>query len=684
VKLLSIRPDRFSLLSFGLVLFLAFFAQSNHTLFSSEDTPGHLGFGLVLISYCAFLSAWANRFPRFTHLIFALSLTAYLYLIWPHMFFDDAGFILRYLDQLKKGYWFEFNAGEGPVYGISGFLHGLYASILVKTGMTAERALHVSNVTGLWLCLIFLRGIFYGLLRNHFLSYLSSAASVLLSKTFCDVLFTGMETPLHVSFILGTAYFFVSRQIGWFFFFGAVSVISKLDAVPVIGMLFLLFAVSEWQKGRWKELVDNDKLKAYSRFFIPLGIWIAFAFFFFGSPFPQSAKAKVLYHSGANTHWFPFMEGFLSDIYKKPLLILFSVLFAIHVLLIRRTSGRALTHFWIFGWMFFAIMGLYYFYNPNERMLWYYALPDLLLVGQCALSAAWIGSLAKDYKAYLLPVLTLFMLFLFLLPDVRGARFWMFSYLEKVERERLEVGKYIAKDAGENQKLLAWHGLLSRPFPGYVLDGTGLNSPLAVNYRLNRDSLIAGIDPDFGIHHGYEAIVESFQKAGYRINGLFGDVTMENWPAWIWWKKNEDTRFRYATLLIPDSSVTAGKLTKTEHPLKAEGGRIEIRIPHKHGETARLWFLYEGRNAITGRKLQIKLWRDSTLISEDFLPIPVYGDPQEPSLYTKGFCFEIPEFNDSLNLSVLRVEFLPWGADSSVKINNPILEKRITDITRNP
>jgi hypothetical protein len=245
------------------------------------------------------------------------------------------------------------------------------------------------------------------------------------------------------------------------------------------------------------------------------------------------------------------------------------------------------------------------------------------------------------------------------------------------------VGKYIAKEADENQKLLAWHGLLARPFPGYVLDGTGLNSRVAVSYKLNRDSLIAGIGPDVGIHHAYAAIVESFQKADYRIKGLFGDVTLENWPAWVWWQKNADSRFRYTTELIKDSAVYVGKLTKTEHPLKVEGKRVEISIPHSHGETARMWFLYEGRNAATDRKLQVKLWRDSTLISEAFLPIPAFGDPQEPSLYTKSFCIEIPEFNDSLNLSALRVEFLPWGADSSVKITNPMLERRITKITRN-
>ncbi len=593
------------------------------------------------------------------------------------MFFDDAGFILRYLDQLKHGYWFQYNPGEGAVFGISGFIHGLYASILVKLGMHAERALHFSNLTGLFLCILFLQGIFYRLLGQRFLAYLGAASVILLSKTYCDVLFTGMETPLHIALILGAWYFYLSRQKSWFFLFAALSVISKLDAVPVVGMMMLVYGLSEWKDFGFGGVAANNRKPKVFFFLIPLVLWVVFAFWFFGSPFPQSAKAKVLYHSGAHTHWFPFLEGFLSDIYKKPLLILWMVFFFIHLLLIRKTQGRSVTDYWMFGWMFVGIMVLYYFYNPNERMLWYYALPDLLLVAQCILSSLWLASLSKDVKGYLLPIFSLFFWFMHLMPDVQGARFWMFSYLEKVERERLEVGKYIAREADSQQKLLAWHGLLARPFPGYVLDGTGLNSPLAVEFKLNRDSMIAGIKPDYAIHHAYDKIVESFEQAGYSVKGVFGDVTLENWPAWIWWKRETDPRYRYVTKNLADSSVAAGEIVHASHPLKVEGKRIEFQFPYQPGEQAKLWFAFEGRNMEEGRKIQIKVWRDSIQVGDDFVSIPAFGNSEYPSLYTFGTYVNLPEFNDSLNFSLFRVEFLPCGADSVVKINNPLLERRV-------
>lgn len=652
-------------LSLGFLIFLT-------SLIIRDDS---LRLGTVLFAAGVLLLCWlggnAWRYaPKLTDVGFALLVSAYLYKLWPHMFFDDAGFILRYLDHLDQGYWFHYNAGEGAVFGISGFLHGLYTSVLVKvTGMSPERALHISNLTGLAAVLFFMAGIFRYFVHKPGWAYAATFTVVCLTKTWGDVLFTGMETPLHVALIMGAVYFWLYGPAKWFYVFAALSVVSKLDAVPVMAVLLLFHALEQVRKNGFGKTVSLESKPLLLWFALPLMAWTGFAYAFFGSPFPQSAKAKVLYHRAASDAFFPFLQGFVDDGHKYPMLWLLLALLAVHALLVKKYGLTAITRHFAFGWMFVAMMALYYFYNPNERMLWYYALPDLLLTAQCVLSGIWLGSLAKDWKGHVIPTFVLLGWMLYLVPDVNGARAWMFSYLEKVERERYEIGKYIAKEGKPDDTLLAWHGLIARPFPGYVLDGTGLNSPKALELKLNRDSMLQAFRPRYGIHHGYEDINASFYEKGYTIKALFGDVTLENWPAWIWWEKTvqeheHGTRYQNIT----DSMVTEGKVIHAKDPLRVEGPRVVFSLPEKITRGG-LWGAFEGRQQ-TPVKVRMNVWADSLLLAEKYIELPPYGSPGYPSLYTygAGTSFQAP---DSVTI---RLEFLPTGADTMVKINNPIIE----------
>lgn len=634
----------------------------------------HFLSGLLLVTVSFAAGGLRNRFPKITDALFAAALTIFLYETWPHTFFDDAGFIMRYLDNLKEGVWFHYNAGEGPVFGISGIIHGMLASVWVTFfQMTPERALHVSNLMGLFACVWLLAAIIRKLTENVVLGYASAAVVILFSKSFCDVLFTGMETPLHIAFILAALYFLVHGNTKGFYLFSSLSIISKLDAVPVTGFLMLIYAARRLQKIKIPQLI-NEEWKSITFFFlVPLLLWIVAAYFYFGSPFPQSAKAKVLYHSGAASSRFPFLEGFTGDIYKYPMLILWLLFFLIQLLLVKRTNGKSVTLHFSLGWMFVGIMLLYYFYNPNERMLWYYALPDFLLVGQCVYSSVWIASWAKDWKKFLMPVLLIPFWTIYLKPDAEGAKNWMYVYLERVERERYEVGKFIAKEGLPSDTLIAWHGLLARPFPGFVIDGTGLNSKLAVDFKLNRDSLLAELNPRFGIHHGYPQINASFSEHGYKIKGMFGDVTLENWPAWVWWEKDRYSDVAFRSVVVSDSLIAEGKVTFRQNPLKVEGRMIEMLIPVRKNNGIDLWVVFEGR-VHTDRVIQVLVWKQQALWKEIYVTIPAYGMESYPSLYTFGDKINLSGPKDSLTDAYLKVQFLPTGEDTSVKINNPIIE----------
>lgn len=640
-------------------------------------TPISLGrillYAGVVIGVCLILAKRRGSFPRWVDILFSLAVSGYLYKIWPHTFFDDAGFIMRYLDQLKHGFWFQYNPGEGAVFGISGFMHGLYCSILVKYfGMSAERALHVSNLLGLFFTVYFLSGIFRYLFHKPAWAYVATFIVVSFSKSWCDVLFTGMETPLHVAFIVGSLYFLITQRYKLFYFMGALSVVSKLDAVPVIAILFLMLALHQIKEVGFLNAWKKEWRSFIVYFGVPLICWVLFSYSFFGSPFPQSAKAKVLYHSGANDSFFPFLEGFTNDVYKYPLLILFGLFFLVHVLYSFKKGLQSVTYYFSFGWMFIAIMALYFFYNPNERMLWYYALPDFLLVAQCLLSSVWLAMEAKDWKRFALPPVLFVLWIIYLKPDVDGGRNWMFSYLEKVEKERYEMGKYIAKVAKNKDKLLAWHGLIARPFPGFVLDGTGLNSKMAVDFKLNRDSMLAVVKPTYGVHHAYPWVNESFSNQGYFIKGMFADVTLENWPAWIWWEKRTDESLRSRVQLMNDSMLLSGKITHDEYPLKVEGKSVIFNLPID-ASFGVFWAAMEGRGSDEKSVLVRIKKEDGAILEERFVSLPAYGDTTYPSLYTLGVSIPFSRTHSDSTYQ-MNIEFLPTGADTLVKINNALVE----------
>src|SRR5687767_8031350 len=180
----------------------------------------------------------------FTEFLSILIISSGIFLLTPHFFFDDAGFILRYLDHFREGYFFRFNIQDAPVYGISGFLHGLFTGSLCWLHITTpEQALWVSNflgfiVSGYFLFLILKKWIQpYWLVFPLWLLVLGS------SKMFLSVASCGLETPLHMAFILSTIYFLIVKKDRPFFLMSALSIVSKLDAVPVVGVLYMFYLI---------------------------------------------------------------------------------------------------------------------------------------------------------------------------------------------------------------------------------------------------------------------------------------------------------------------------------------------------------------------------------------------------------------------------------------------------------
>lgn len=663
---------KFDFLLGAITVFLAVNCTLNYEIQHTNFWISNLSYAVVVL-----LAGYAFRYifrllGNFSDYIFAFCITVYLYKIWPHTYFDDAGFIMRYLDNLQQGVWFHFNAGESPVYGISGFVHGLYCSLLVKVlGMTPERSLHISNLTGLFFSAVFLLRIIRKLLPELKFEYILVSIALLYSKYFCDVYFQGMETPLHIAIVLAALHFMLQNKWKWFYGFSALAVISKLEAVPVVVVMFIIHKLPNLTREKFTPFVKTNLLSFFTCFVLPMLVWITFSTWFFGSPMPQSAKAKMLYHSGAIQSNFPFLEVFLQDSFRLPLLILLLVFFIIQLFFVRNVAGDSILKHFAFGWMFVGLMVLFHFYNPNERMLWYYAFPDLLLVLQCLFSVAWIISkVPQKSNQARISVLTVAFVF-FLKADTDGARYWMFSYLERVEQERFEVGKYVAQKATPSDTLLAWHGLTSRPFPGFVIDGTGLNSKLALSYKLNRDSLINEFHPRLIIHHAQDYLVECFSSHHYRILDVYGDVTLENYEPWVLWERPANLQDKNQVNVLRKEDVKKGEIAEGIGFLKISGDEIQLESQIRDMQFKKLWFVFEGRDE-KEREFMLEIFENDSLVDSHKLTVKSKERTTSPSLYTQSFSINLENIECSGNEVVFK--FSCFDENDMLKISCPMLE----------
>ena len=62
-------------------------------------------------------------------IIYATIITAIVFNYSSRYLFDDAGFVLRYVENFKQGYFYHYNPGDPAVFGLSGFIYGCAVSI---------------------------------------------------------------------------------------------------------------------------------------------------------------------------------------------------------------------------------------------------------------------------------------------------------------------------------------------------------------------------------------------------------------------------------------------------------------------------------------------------------------------------------------------------------------------------
>lgn len=508
--------------------------------------------------------------------------------IWPtNLVWDDAGFVLRYLDNFARGHFYCFNPTDGPIFGISSFLHGILSGLLAWSHVLGpETSMFACNFLGLAALSFFTLRL---LVRHGGNEPLVYAAWILL-LTGCPQLVInlkqGLETPMHVAIVLAG---FLAVTIGrsrttWACC--ALLVISKLDAAPAAAVIGIIeFGRTAFARDRagWHRTVVNLVLFCL----LPLAVWSAFATAVFGSPIPQSAMAKLLYHSHPTDSWFPFLSGFrgLGTLYCVG-----AAMLALHLGWQLGTRRRPVATLLAPLLMGLGVLGGYYVYNPGERMGWYYALPEYLFLLQIVLLICDLGRGFGRTVRNLGGLVAIAWLAALTVPvTLQHARHTIW-YLHVCEAERIAAGEWIRDRAAPGDTLLSANGHVARAAGIYTIDASGLNSRAAIARRLNFSLLVRECQPqwlakqeliyeDLQLARGYELV-----KTYYNISGLVG------FPSLRVYRRNGGPVMITNSLLGPDHVRADGSVDTRAGGayLIAHGSRFSLHLVPRLGNPTAL------------------------------------------------------------------------------------------------
>jgi hypothetical protein len=405
----------------------------------------------IVILFLAYASALAFR-------IILFSKTGYTA--------DDALIIFRYAENLAAGHGFVYNLGE-HVLGTTTPLYTLLLAALLKIKISCfVGGLILNNLADLitaWVLLQMFRS------EEGPLSWLPSLL-FLFSPESLQWSLSGMETELYIAFIF-LAFYFASKE-SWSvaFLFTGIVVLTRVDGIAVLGVLVVAY------------LLRYSKLPAIPLliFVVTILPWTLFAYFYFGSPIPNSAAAKFAL-SGSNilsAFLNIFVRGFLHlHTYGIPVLILA----VLGTRLIWKERKQLLpVALWTWGY------ALSYTLAAGPMHPWYYA---PFYAGYLVIAYHGMLFLFKRYsKLMMVPALiTIAAIFVILL----------LSYLRTrdIQRQQLQlastnkaVGEWVRVNTAENSALAAkdigYIGYYSRR---KILDLAGLVSPECIPFRAKAD-----------------------------------------------------------------------------------------------------------------------------------------------------------------------------------------------------
>jgi hypothetical protein len=530
------------------------------------------------------------KFETLFHVAISLAFTVVFFILWPtNLIWDDAGIILKYMDNFESGYFYCYNPADGPIFGISSFLHGIFAGFLAYSHICSPlNSLFVSNFVGIFLVSFLSFKMLSLYEKNRGVILTAWLFLMLSSQDFICNMKQGMETPLQIAAIMGCLYFYQRNDAKWMSLLCVLAILSKLDTIPIVCSLYIAFIFNN-RRLLSPLTIKNKTVQDIIRYgFLPLILWIILSCVIFNGPLPQSALAKLYYHPHSSGSWFPFLQPLTKNLIHKMVLLGLAALFlgyGIYCALARRVVETFTSL--IFGLSAAAYLLLYYFYNPGERMGWYYALPEFLISLQVIVIIIKLGE-RFQIKHKSAALITIFIsLSIFSLSIVLRHIDWTTNYLRIIETERMAVGTWIQEHSNPGDTLLAGHGHIARNSGLYTIDFTGINSKIATDYKLDFARLVKIFRPRWIVKQGL--LDENIQNGeGYNLKrSFFNNSILHYAPMRIYERTNADDR----TTEYPMNQnmiQTDGKLENIDNgSLTVEGSVIHFHHFNEHKRLSR-------------------------------------------------------------------------------------------------
>lgn len=203
---------------------------------------------------------------------------------------DDAYITFRSIEQLLDGNGLRFNVHER----VQSFTHPLWLALLTLprlAGVPLPAAAYLLS----WLCFATALSFLWWTVRDRPERWLVAAAAALGSHVLLDFSSSGLETPLSLLLILLFAYLVLRRE-------GVDATGGSTVPIVLVAALLLL---TRWDHAPlvapglgW--VVLRRRAEARERWFAevvlglsPLLLWTIAAFVYYGSPFPNTATAKL-------------------------------------------------------------------------------------------------------------------------------------------------------------------------------------------------------------------------------------------------------------------------------------------------------------------------------------------------------------------------------------------------------
>ena len=291
----------------------------------------------------------------------------------PWFAFDDAFITYRYSENLSQGIGFVYNPGEA-VLGITTPLYGLLLAFL---GLFLTDIVVVSH----WVSILAWAALAWGCLFLFWPTSRSTAVAAALIISANPVIYPaiGMETSLLIALMIWTAWAWQNGRFLPTIILAALTLLTRQDSA----VWLLLLGLAAWQQTKifpWREGVGTTLLT------LP---WFGFAWWFYGSPLPNSASAKIG-QTGLMpvADLAPFYESYWQTLTGSyPLWFTLGLVTFIAIGL--WAIARQTTHWWLAAWTVLYV--LIYTILQVVSFPWYFAPPTitLLMIGAIGFGYVW-------------------------------------------------------------------------------------------------------------------------------------------------------------------------------------------------------------------------------------------------------------------------------------------------------